>query len=880
MLHRLLSSFRNIFSRAEVDRDLDAELGAHVQLLTDEKVASGMSIDAARRQSLLELGGVEQVKEDVRGVRAGMWLEQFWQDFRFGFRSLRKSPGFASLAILTIALGIGANTTMFSVIEGVLLQKPPFAAPDRVMVVLQKQPNGNTNIFSTPDYLEWKRQNSPVSQMAAMRTDSVVFGTGAQAERITGWRISSEAFSVLGVTPTLGRPFTPDEDMPGAGNFVLLSDAFWKKNFNADRNVLGTKINLDGAPYTVIGVLPSRFQIFDPSESFWTPLQLTTQDALASSRTLHWLFSFARLSPGTSLKQAQSTVDAIAARLHHDDSTGDAGFGLTLQSFQDFNTTGLREPLLLLMGGVGFVLLIACSNVANLLLARGSARRMEISIRTAIGAQRSRVIRQLLTESVLLSLLGGITGLFLAYGALRILLAMNLSSLPNADTIQLSRVVLAFTFSTCVLIGILFGLVPAVITSKNDVTNALRESSRGGARSGGKSRAVLVATETALAFILLIGAGLALKSLWKVNRIDPGFNPDGVMTFRLSAPAQFKDHPFVFYKEVTDKIRALPGVQDAVLARDVPMGGGDPSMPVAVDGGSPRVTDGQVVTRMRIIGPDYFHGFQTRMIRGREFTTDDTETSQPVVVVSQSLAERYWPNQDPVGRTLKPNIADAPWYNVIGVAQDVRHQGLDADAEPTAYYPYAQFPKSIRALAGKYMTVVVRTNTAHAAGLLDSIRHTVASVDANVPVYSIKSMDDFMADASSFRRLETSLIGVFAALALILAAVGLYGVMAYAVTQRTREIGVRMALGASRRDVLRLIVAHGMKMACIGLAAGVVGALALARLMASLVYQTSTTDFATFISVGVFLALFILLACLVPSLRATRVDPNIALRCE
>jgi predicted permease len=879
MLHRLLSSFRNFFSRTEVDRDLDAELRAHVELLTDEKVAAGMSMDTARRLSLLEVGGVEQIKEEVRGVRAGMWLEQFWQDIRFGLRTLRKSPGFASLAIITIALGIGANTAMFSVIDGVLLQKPPFADPERVITVLQKQPNGNSNIFSTPDYLDWKRQDSPVSQMAAMRSDSVVFGTGEQAERITGWRVSSEMFSVLGVAPSLGRPFTPDEDKPGAGNFVLLSDAFWKKNFNADRNILGTKVNLDGIPFTVIGVLPPKFQIFGPGESFWAPLQLPTQDALASSRTLHWLLTMARLAPGTSLQQAQSAVNTVATRLHHEDPTGDAGFGVVLQSYQDFTTTGLREPLLLLMGGVGFVLLIACSNVANLLLARGSARRLEISIRTAIGAQRSRIIRQLLTESVLLSLLGGITGLFMAYGALRVVLAMNLSSLPNVETIQISRVVLAFTFATCVVIGVLFGLMPAVITSKSGATSALRESSRGGVRSGGKSRAVLVATETALAFILLIGAGLALKSLWKAGRIDPGFNPDGVMTFRLSAPAQFKNQPFLFYKEVTDKIRTLPGVQAAVLARDVPMSGGDPSMPVAVDGGSPHVTDGQVVTRMRIIGPDYFRGFQTHVLRGREFTQEDTDTSQPVVVVSKSLAERYWPNKDPIGRTLKPNIADAPWYTVIGVAEDVRHQGLDADAEPTAYYPYAQFPKSIRGLAGKYMTVVVRSN-AHSTGLLDSIRHTVASVDANVPVYAIKSMDDFMADAGSFRRLETSLIGVFAALALILAAVGLYGVMAYSVTQRTREIGVRMALGASRRHVLRLIVAHGMRMACIGLAAGIIGALALARLMASLVYQTSTTDFATFISVGVFLAIFILLACLVPSLRATRVDPNIALRCE
>jgi putative ABC transport system permease protein len=878
-MSRLLSSFRNVIRRRAADGDLEAEIQSHRQLLVDQNIAEGMDPVAAHRQASLEMGGVEQVREEVRSMRSGQWMEQFWQDVRYALRMLRKAPGFAALAVITLALAIGANTAMFSVINGVLLQSPPFSDPAHVMVVLQKQPNGNSNIFSTPDYLEWKKQSSPVSQMAAMRSDSHILGAGDQVERVNGWRVSSEIFSVIGVSPAMGRPFTADEDRPGAGNVVLLSDSLWKKNFHSDANILGAKINMDGAPYTVIGVLPPRLQIFGPGESFWMPLQLPTQDAMASSRTLHWLLPLARLDQGTSLKQAQNSVDTIAARLHHDDPNGDAGFGVALQSYQDFTTSGLREPLFLLMGCVGFVLLIACSNVANLLLARGSTRKLEMSIRTAVGAQRSRVLRQLLTESVLLSLLGGIVGVFIASGALHILLALNLSSLPNVETIKLNGAVLAFTFAVCMIVGILFGIMPALATTRVDVSNALRETSRGASRSGGRSRAALVVIETALAFILLIGAGLSLKSLWKVAQVDPGFNPDGLVTFRISAPARFQDQPFTFYTQVIDKISALPGVQAAVLARDVPMGGGDPSMPVAVDGAASQVTDGQVVTRLRIIGPDYFHGFQTRMIRGREFSAEDTATSQAVVVVSQSLAERYWPNQSPIGRTLKPNIADAPWYTVVGVAADVRHQGLDADTEPTAYYPYMQFPRSLQSMAGKFMTVVVRSNT-HATGLLDSIRHAVASVDSTVPIYAVTTMDDFLANANSFRRLSTWLIAVFAGLALVLAAVGLYGVMAYAVTQRTREIGIRMALGAKRRDVLRMIVVHGMKMGTIGLLAGMVGAIALARLMSSLVYQTSTTDIATFATVGVSLALFIFMACYLPSLRATRVDPNVALRYE
>jgi putative ABC transport system permease protein len=878
-MNRLLSSFRNVLRRNIVDNDLDAEINAHRQLLEDENIASGLNPLQAQRLAAQELGSVEQVKEEVRSRRAGQWMEQLWQDVRYGLRMLRKSPAFTMMAAITLALGIGANTAMFSVINSVLLQGPPFREPSKVMAVLQKQPNGATNSFSTPDYLEWKRQTGPVTQMAAMVSSSGTLGTKDGVERITGWQASSEMFSVLGVAPVLGRGFIADEDRQGAGSVIVISDSLWKTHFQSDPNILGAKLNLDGVPYTVIGVMPPGFQIdpYAPTEQYWRPLQLATQDTVASSRTVHWLLAMVRLEPGATIKKAQSELDAVAARLHRADPNGDAGFGLTLQTFQDYATGGLRGPLLLLMGCVGFVLLIACSNVANLLLARGTARRLEMSIRAAIGAQRSRVVRQLLTESVLLSLLGGTLGLLLAVTALKILVALHPVFLPNLHAISVNTTILAFTTTVCLGVGVLFGIVPALVASRVDLSNALRETSRGAGRSTGKHRVALVVVETAMACILLIGAGLSLKSLLKVTRVDPGFNPSGLLTFRIAAPDSAKDR-YLFYQQVAERVGALPGVQSTVLARNIPFSGMDPSMPVGVDGHPPQVTDGQVVTRLRLIGPNYFHAFQTPLLRGREFTDDDTATSPPVAIVSQSLAQRYWPNQNPLGRTLKPNLADAPWYTVIGVAADVHQLGLDADIEPTAYYLYPQFPKSLTPLATRFTTVVVRSS--NLSGLAEAVRRAVAGVDKTVPIFDLQTVDQMLLDAGSLRRFDLWLFAAFAGLALVLAAIGVYGVMAYSVSQRTREIGIRMALGATRQDVLRMVVGQGVKMAVAGVVVGAAGAAALTRLMADLLYQVSPTDVWTFALVSLTVIGCILLACYVPSRRATKVDPNVALRYE
>src|SRR5579864_764596 len=876
----LFIRLRAVFDRNALNRELDDEVRFHIEHETQANIARGMKPEEAARQARMDFGGEQKVKEEFREVRGDSLVESLVQDARFGLRMLRKAPAFSMLSIITLALGIGTNTAMFSVIYRVLLQPPPFRHPSKVAMVFQKQPNGNTNVFSTPDFLEWKRQSGPLTQMAAFLGEDHALGTRDSIEKVQGWRVSSEAFSVLGMTPTLGRPFTADEDRPGGGNVVLLSDSLWKTRFQSSPDILGTKVDFDGVPYTVIGVMPRGFYIFGDQELFWMPLQLQTQDAVASSRTVHWLLAMVRLDANKSLSQSQSILDAIASRLHQDDPAGDAGLGVSLQSFQDAVTSGIRQPLLLLMGCVGFILLIACANVANLLLARGSARRMEMSIRVAVGARRSRVVRQLLTESILLSVLGGIFGLLVAFGAIKQVVALNPASLPNPEQITINLPVLGFTVVVCLLVGIIFGLAPALATSRVDLSNALREAARGTSRSPGKHRAVLVVVETALASVLLIGAGLSLKSLWKVAKVDPGFNPAGLVTFRISAPTEMKQQPAIFYQQILEKLRALPGVESAVLARDVPMSGTDPSMPVAVDGNAPQVTDGQVVTRLRVVGPGYFHSFQTPVLRGREFIDSDTANSQPVVVVSESLAQRYWPGKDPIGRSLKPNIADAPWYTVVGVAADVRHWAQDVGTEPTAYYPYTQIPEPMAPLLlARYMTVIVRS-TSQTAGLMDSIRQAVASVNKTVPVYQVKTVEDLLADSGSLRRFDMWLLSVFAGLALTLAAVGVYGVMAYLVSQRTREIGIRMALGARRSDVLRLIMSHGFKLSLAGVLAGTAAAAALTRVMISLLYEVSPTDAATFVLVSCAVLIFILLACYVPSLRATRVDPNVALRQE
>jgi putative ABC transport system permease protein len=807
-------------------------------------------------------------------------MEKLIQDVRYGLRMLRKAPGFTVVAIVTLALGIGANTAMFSVINSVLLHSLPFRDPDRIMVVWKTMSNGQPNAFSTPAFLEMQQQGDILAHMGAFSGISYNLAGKDVPERVAGGKVNSDLFPMLGVQPTLGRWFLSEEDHPGGGKFVILSHAMWQTRFDSSSGILGKVVNLDGAPYTVVGVMPRGFHVLTDQELFWVPLQMETSNAQASARNLHWLFAFTRLPPGTTAKQQEAILDTIAARLKTQDPKGEGGFGVTLMPMSVFLNGDVKQVLLLLMGAVAFVLLIACSNVANLLLARGTMRRRELSIRTALGAGRSRVILQLLTESVLLSVLGGALGLGLAWVGIKVLVAIHPSSIPAVDTVAIDPSVLGYTVLLCGVVGILFGVFPALDASRVNVSEALKEGSRGSSGGFGKYRVVLVVTETALASILLIGAGLSLKSLWHAESIEPGFNPTGELTFRIASPVQYTGERIpLFYQQVLDRVRALPGIQSAVLARNLPMSGTDPSMAISIEGTPPPPNQIPIVTRFRAVGPGYFSGLQIALKSGREFNEHETAASPRVAVVSESLAKLYWPKEDAIGKRIKPEITGGEWYGVVGVAADVRHWAADVtDVEPTAYYPYTQVPEAFLPQLEGSMSIAVRSG--NSAGLLSSIRAAVAEVDATVPVYGVKSMEEMVADSGSLRRFDMWLIGTFATLALTLAAVGIYGVMAYSVSQRTREIGIRVALGAQRNNVLRLIMGQGAKLAVAGVVVGVVGAFALTRLMASLLFGVSARDLGTFSLVPVIVLALILVGCYIPAYRATKLDPLDALREE
>jgi predicted permease len=806
-------------------------------------------------------------------------METLLQDVRYGSRMLARSPAFTAIAVITLALGIGTNTAMFSVINSVLLRSLPFRDSSRVMVVWKTMSNGTPNAFSTPAFLDIRQQGDPLAHLGAFSNVSFNLAAKDVPERVAGGRANFDLFPVLGVQPILGRNFAAEEDHPGAGQVVILSHALWKTRFGSAPSILGSAVTLDGAPYTVVGVMPAGFHVLSDKELFWVPVQLEGANAQASARNVHWLFAFTRLTPGTRQKQTQAVLDAIASRLKAQDPTGEGGFGATLQPVGDFVNGNAKPALLLLMGSVGFVLLIACSNVANLLLARGTIRRREISIRTALGAARMRLIRQLLTESLLLSVMGGLLGLGLAWVAVKALVAVHPSSIPSVNTIAIDATVLAYTALLCGVVGILFGVAPALEGSRVNVSEALKEGARGSSNGFGKHRVILVVAETGLASILLIGAGLSLKSLWRAESVDPGFNPEGELTFRIAAPAQFKGEQLpLFYQQVLEHARALPGVQSAVLARNLPMSGGDPSMPIAIEGTPPPPSQIPVVTRFRAIGPDYFSGLQIALLGGREFTEHDTAAAPKVAIVSESLAKLYWPKENALGKRLKPELTGGEWCTVIGVVADVRHWAADVDVEPTAYYPYTQVAEAFLPLLEGTMTIAVRSR--NAAGLLSSIRAAVGDVDKTVPVYDVKSMEEMVVDSGSLRRFDMWLIGAFAALALTLAGVGIYGVMAYSVSQRTREIGIRIALGAQGWNVLRLIMEQGAKLAVAGVVLGLVGAVALTRVMASLLFGVSPTDVGTFSVVPFIVLALILVGCYIPARRATKLDPVVALREE
>jgi predicted permease len=884
MLNKLRLRLRAIFFKSKMEEELDDEVRFHLEREIQENIARGMRQEEARLAALRSFGGVERVKEESRDERGIRFLEEIWQDLRYGARMLRTNPGFTLIAIITLALGIGANTAIFSVVNAVLLRPLQYSDPDRLVQIWQIFPQLGTNEapVSAPEFLDYKDQNRVFERMAAFRFQGGFTLTGgAEPERILGARVSADLFPLLGVEPTLGRAFLPEEDQAGGPRAVILSHGLWQRRFGSDAALIGKSLTLDGERFTVVGVMPPGFQF--PPQSLQTELWANAPFDANDLNRRGWrpLVVIARLKSGVSLDRANAELKAIAGRFP---ASGPVPSAYAV-SLQEQVVGRVRRALLVMLGAVSFVLLIACANVANLFLSQAAARQREMAIRAAVGASRSRLIRQLFVESLPLALLGGGVGLLLAVGIVELLVSVNPGNLPRAHEIGIDLRTLGFTLSISLLTCMVFSLAPAWQTSKLDLNESLKEGGRGTSVSFRRFslRSVLLVSEVALSLALLIGAGLMIKSFTRLLQVDPGFDPRGVLTMQIPLPqskyAEIQQRAF-FFEQALERIRRLPGVQSAGMTSVLPLTVG-PDFGFTIEGRTP--TGDTPQTDWCAISPDYLRTMGIALLRGRYFTERDHENTAGVAIINETMARRFWPDEDPLGKRIKlggPNRL-YPWMEIIGIVGDVKHDGLDAPVGPEIYMPYAQTPFSQMPAGLRFpvMSLVARSGSDHAS-LVAAMRAEIQALDKDQAVTNIRTLDQLLANSISQHRFYLMLLSFFAAIALFLAAVGLYGVVSYTVRQRTHEIGVRMAFGAQAGDVLRLIIKFGMKLTLIGALIGLAGALALTRLMKTLLFDVSATDPLTFASITMLLALVALLACFVPARRATKVDPLVTLRNE
>ena len=800
-----------------------------------------------------------------------------WQDLRYGIRMLLKNSGFTVIAVLALALGIGANTAIFSVVNAVLLRPLAYPDSDRIIWIEANNPaKGITDSnVSPPDFADWSAQNHVFEQMAAFTSGGAILSRGDEPERVRTTAASASFFTLFKTQPVIGRAFSEQEDRTGGEPVVVLSYGLWQRRFGADPNLIGNKLTLSGKSTTVIGIMPPGFD-FPTQTEVWVPLAL---DASTERRDNRYLQAIARLKAGVTVEQAQAEINAISNRLGQEYAETNSGWGVSLSTVHESMVGEVRPSLLLLLGAVTFVLLIACANVANLLLARAAARQKEIAIRTALGAGRLRVIRQLLTESVLLSALGGALGLLLSVWLTDLLIAISPANTPRFDEIKLDARVLGFTLAVTVLTGLIFGLAPALQASKPDLNEALKEGGRGSSEGYRRNRlrGLLMVSEIALSFLLLAGAGLLIKSFLRLRDVNPGFNPENVLTMRL-APLSTKypkgQQKVEFFRQVLERIRNLPGVESAGAVLSLPLGGDTLNVGRSfIREGRPMTPEESANAGYLVATPDYFRVMQIPLITGRAFTEQDSEESPKVVIINETMARRFWSSENPIGKRMTIWRDEKFPREIVGVVGDTKPSTLGGEPAPQMYVPHAQD-------AGwGAMTLVIRTAT-EPTTLIGTVRQEILSFDKSQPVYNIKTMNDVVSTSLAASRISMLLISVFAGVALLLAMLGIYGITAYYVTQRTHEIGIRMALGAQTGDVLKLVVKQGMVLALIGLAIGLVAAFAITRVMASLLYGVSATDPLTFITVSVLLVGVALIACLIPARKATKVDPMIALRYE
>ncbi len=807
-------------------------------------------------------------------------METLWQDLKYGVRQLARNPGFTAVAVLTLALGIGANTTIFSVVNGVLLRPLPFPEPDRLVWFNEVQRGESGFPFSAADFLDYRAQNRSFEHVAAMRTLGYNLSGADRPERIRAGVVSPDFFPVFKVKPLVGRTLLPQDGVADAPRVAVLSHAFWQQHFAGDASLVGKTIRLNDDSVTVVGVMPPDFKVL--GRDLWVnPRRVVpevfanTREDLSGNRAMHYLLVAGRLKPGVTLAQAQGDVDGIARRLQQQNNSD---HGVRLVALHQQVTASARPALLLLLVAVGLVLLITCANVANLLLARATVRSKEVAIRSALGASRARVIRQLLTESLLLALVGGTAGLLAAPWGVETLVTFSPQNLPRASSIRIDGWVLLFTLGVSMLTGVVFGLAPGLTTGRMNLNDALKEGGRAesGPSGRGHLRSLLIVSEIGLSLVLLTGAGLLLRSFMRLLEVKPGFNPENLVTLSISFSSEKygqSGRTTQFVKELLPRLESLPGVSGVAIANDLPLEGQDTTTYPSIEGRAPGQQGEQALTGWHVVNPGYFQAMGIPLLKGRNFTDADREGAAPVVVVNQTAAQRLWPGEDPIGKRLRLSRDESmPWLEVVGLVGDVKHNGLDSEFAPDAYTPIAQTP-------WPYVVVALRTESDTEA-LARAVRAEVLVIDADMPVFGVRTMNEVLRETVAERRFTLAMTGLFAALALLLAAVGLYGVMAYLVNQRSHEIGVRRALGAHSRDIFRLVIGQGITLTLIGIGAGLLGAFALTRFLASLLFGIAPRDPLTFIGVPLLLVLVAALACWVPARRAMRVDPMTALRYE
>lgn len=812
-------------------------------------------------------------------------METLWQDVRFGVRMLLKKPVYTAIAVLALALGAGANTAIFSVVNGVLLRPLPYKDPDKLVRLGEWSQQVPQMSISYPNFKDWRERNRVFDGLAATQFDNYNLTGGDEPERLQGRNVSYNFFDVLGVVPAVGRSFLAEEDRAGAPPVCVISYGLWQRRFGSDRKIIGKAITLNGESYTVVGITPQDYR-FGTQTDVFVPLGRTEDSDRMSPRDNHpGIYAVARLKQGVSFEQAQSEMKGIAAQLADEYPKTNTGNGVSMTPLREYFVGDVRTYLLMLLTAVGLVLLIACANVANLLLARAASRSREIAVRKAMGASRLRIVRQLLTESVMLALVGGVVGLLLAMWGVDVLRRASLDQLPTTADIGLDRTVLFFTFGVSILTGVIFGLAPALSASRHDLSESLKEGGRTGAEAGPRNlmRSALVVFEVAVSVMLLVGSGLLVRSFILLRQTDTGFQQANLLTLQISHPVGKEEgaKALNFFRAVEEKVKALPGVESAALSNGVPLLGASETM-LKIKGRPPAEPGKQAMTVSFFTTPGYLDAMGIKLIRGRFIDEHDTAGSQPVAVIDEETARLHFAGEDPIGQYLEGDPKNGiPDWQIVGIVGHVKNYGLDSPGpvQPQMYRPRAQVPEKFQPFIADRVTILVRTFQ-EPESLTAAVRHAVQEVDPNQPIYGVQTMEQVVSDSVASQKLWMTLLLIFAAVAVVLAAVGIYGVMSYAVTQRTHEIGVRMALGAQGGDVLRMVVHQGMMLVLIGVGVGLLLAAGLTRLMSSILYGVTATDPLTFAGVPLLLFFVALLACLVPAYRATKVDPMEALRYE